>query len=309
MKKLIYLLIASIVAMGVMVGCTKPDIKPEEQQKQEEHISKNSTLIITLYDNTTKTYLAGANAALYNVSDDALVAIVAANEKGIATFSNLDISKTYYFVIAGYDGQNYVCDEEITLEKGENRITFTVTTTTLTISVKNENGNVVSGATVRLFANSTDYAKQTNIVGSSKYTDSKGQVTFNGLDQNTTYYFYVKNDTQTNESGTYYKYCVKGANSVSTIIKEESKGIIRLNNNATGSDGGTYKFTIRNTTTGFNKTYTVSQGYYQDIKDMPAGSYTVYMEQQDGYLFSATTGTMTGTLFKDKTLTFSTANL
>ena len=318
MKKLLYLLMTSIVAMGLMVGCSKDDDPtPEEQQKQEEERqqqeeeeSKNASLIITLYDNTTKTHLSGANATLYNASDDAVVALVVANDKGIATFSNLDISKSYYLAVINYNGQNYVSEDEITLEKGENNFSFTVTTTMLTITVKSASGSAVSGAYVKLFANASDYEKGTNMVGGySKTTNSNGQVTFNDLSESTTYYFIVTNDTQTNESDTYYKYCSQGENSVTTTIQEEQKGTIRLNNNATGSDGGTYKFIVKNTTTGFNKTYTLSSGYYQDLTDMPTGNYSVYMEQLDGYSFYATTGTMTGILGKGSMLTFSTSRL
>lgn len=316
MKKLLYLLMTSIVAMGLMVGCSKDDDPtPEEQQKQEEkereqEESKNASLVITMYDNTTKTYLSGANATLYNASDDAVVALIVANDKGVATFSNLDISKTYYFAVINYNGQNYVSEDEIRLAKGENRKDFTIKSTILTITVKSASGSAVSGAYVKLFANASDYEKGTNIVGGySKTTNSNGQVTFNDLDYATTYYFSVTNDTQTNESGTYYKYCSQGENTVTTTIKEDQTGTIRLNNNATGSDGGTYKFTVKNTTTGFNKTYTVSSGYYQDLTNMPIGNYSVYMEQLDGYAFYATTGTLTGTLQKGYRLTFSTGSL
>lgn len=307
----------SIVAMGVMIGCSKDDEPtPEEKQKQEEQEkereeeeSKNSSLIITMYDNTTNTNLSGAYTVLYNASDDAVVAIIVANEKGVATFSNLDISKTYYFGCE-YNGQEYVSYDEITLDKGENKINYTVTTTSLTITVQSESGSAIPGAYVKLFANVSDYEKGTNMVGGySKSTNSNGQVTFNDLNYATTYYFSVTNDTQTNESGTYYKYCSQGENTVTTTIKEDQTGTIRLNNNASGSDAGTYKFTVKNTSTGFNKTYTLSSGYYQDLTNMPTGNYSVSMEQLDGYTFYATTGTQTGTLQKGYRLTFSTGNL
>lgn len=317
MKKVLYFFMVSFVTLGLMVGCSKDDEPtPEEKQKQEEQEkereheeSKNASLIITMYDNTTKTNLSGAYTVLYNASDDAVVAIIVANEKGVATFSNLDISKTYYFGCE-YNGQEYVSYDEITLDKGDNKINYTVTTTSLTITVQSESGSAISGAYVKLFANVTDYEKGTNMVGGySKSTNSNGQVTFNDLNYATTYYFSVTNDTQTNESGTYYKYCSQGENTVTTTIKEDQTGTIRLNNNATGSDGGTYKFTVKNTTTGFNKTYTLSSGYYQDLTNMPIGNYSVSMEQLDGYTFYATTGTLTGTLQKGYRLTFSTGSL
>jgi len=317
MKKLIYVLATSILAMGLMIGCSKKDdITPEEkqkqeeqQQKQEEEQSKNATLKISLYDKTTQTYLSGAYTVLYNDSDDAVIAVIVSNEKGIATFSNLDISKTYYFGLE-YEGQKYTADDEIILDKGENTINYTVETTILTITVKNANGNAVSGATVRLYGNSSDYSKEKNIIGSSLYTDSKGQVTFYNLSSSSTYYFKVINDTQNNESGTYYKYCSKGANTVSTTIKEEVKsGTIVLNNNASGSDGGTYKFVVTNITTGTKTTYNVSSGYKKTLTDMPIGQYSVYMEQLDGYKLYATDGTQTGNLQNGYTLTFSTGSL
>ena len=196
------------------------------------------------------------------------------------------------------------------MKKEDNTIDYTIETTLLTIIVKNSNGNVVSGATVRLYGNESDFSNGKNIIGSSLYTDSKGQVTFYNLSQNSTYYFKVINDTQNNESSTYYKYCSKGTNTVSTTIYEEVKsGTIVLNNNATGSDGGTYKFVVTNITTGTKTTYNVSSGYKKTLTDMPIGQYSVYMEQLDGYKLYATDGTQTGNLQNGYTLTFSTGSL
>lgn len=317
MRKLLYVLTTTILAMGLMMGCSKKDdITPEEkqkqeeqQQKQEEEQSKNATLKISLYDKTTQTYLSGAYTVLYNDSDDAVIAVIVSNEKGIATFSNLDISKTYYFGLE-YEGQKYTADDEIILDKGENTINYTVETTILTITVKNANGNAVSGATVRLYGNSSDYSNEKNIIGSSLYTDSKGQVTFYNLSSSSTYYFKVINDTQNNESGTYYKYCSKGTNTVSTTIYEEVKsGTIVLNNNATGSDGGQYKFVVKNTTTGYSIISYVDSGESLILDELPLGTYTIDAEQLDGYLFSPTKGSSSKTLQNGSYLTFSTSNM
>ena len=317
MKKLIYVLATSILAMGLMMGCSKKDdVTPEEkqkqeeqQQKQEEEQSKNATLKISLYDKTTQTYLSGANTILYNASDDAVIGLIVSNEKGIATFSNLDISKTYYCGIE-YEGQEYESASKITLKKGDNTIDYTIETTLLTIIVKNSNGNVVSGATVRLYGNESDFSNGKNIIGSSLYTDSKGQVTFYNISQNSTYYFKVINDTQNNESSTYYKYCSKGTNTVSTTIYEEVKsGTIVLNNNATGSDGGQYKFVVKNTTTGYSIISYVDSGESLILDELPLGTYTIDAEQLDGYLFSPTKGSSSKTLQNGSYLTFSTSNM
>ena len=319
MKKVLFLLTSVIVAMGIMCSCTKEnEITPEEkqkqeeqQQKQEEEQSKNATLKIALYDETTDKYLSGATATLYNVSDDAMVASIVTNDEGIATFSNLDINKTFYFIME-YGGKKYRSTDNVTIEKGENKIKYTVKTTSLTITVKNSNGNAVSGATVRLYENRLDYSNSKNIIGSSLYTDSKGQVTFYNLSPKT-YFFEVINDTQTNEEGTCSKACTEGANLVTTTIKEKvvvvQSGTIVLNNNATGSDAGTYKFVVTNYTTGEKNTYTVSSGYKKTLTGMSLGQYSVYMEQLDGYTFYATDGTQTGNLQNGFTLTFSTNSL
>ena len=317
MKKLLYVLTTTILAMGLMMGCSKKDdVTPEEkqkqeeqQQKQEEEQSKNATLKISLYDKTTQTYLSGANTILYNASDDAVIGLIVSNEKGIATFSNLDISKTYYCGIE-YEGQEYESASKITLKKEDNTIDYTIETTLLTIIVKNSNGNVVSGATVRLYGNESDFSNGKNIIGSSLYTDSKGQVTFYNLSQNSTYYFKVINDTQNNESSTYYKYCSKGTNTVSTTIYEEVKsGTIVLNNNATGSDGGQYKFVVKNTTTGYSIISYVDSGESLILDELPLGTYTIDAEQLDGYLFSPTKGSSSKTLQNGSYLTFSTSNM
>ena len=76
-------------------------------------------------------------------------------------------------------------------------------------------------------------------------------------------------------------------------------------------NAGQYKFIVKNTTTGYSEVKYVSYGNSLTLNDMPLGSYSVYMEQQDGYVFIATNGTMTGalTLQNNYTLIFNTANL
>lgn len=59
--------------------------------------------------------------------------------------------------------------------------------TSLRISVLNNLGARVPGATVTLYANEVDYRSSENPVMEPKITDSKGKVTFKGLEA-TTYF-------------------------------------------------------------------------------------------------------------------------
>lgn len=71
--------------------------------------------------------------------------------------------------------------------------------TTLNITVRNELGNTVEGATVRLFENQDDYNKEQNAAAEGM-TDDKGVVKFKDL-KDIAYFVLVEKDDLNNFGG------------------------------------------------------------------------------------------------------------
>lgn len=209
-------------------------------------------------------------------------------------------------------GIMYGCtkNEDVTPQDSNKKTITVYSKVNLIIRVDGDNGSLLgfSGATVNLYKSQSDYEKGINCIATAT-TNSSGDATFN-VESGKTYYFSVKYGNKTNELDKYYIYCSdKSENTQVKTIIAEAVGTIVLNNDATGSDGGQYKFVVTNKTTGYSVTKYVNSGYYLTLEDMPLGSYSVYMEQQDGYTFSATQGTATGTLQNGYKLTISTSSL
>lgn len=76
---------------------------------------------------------------------------------------------------------------------------FQLIKTTLHITVRNDLGNTVEGATVRLFENEDDYAKEENVAAEGA-TDAKGVVKFKDL-KAIPYYVLVEKDDLNNFGG------------------------------------------------------------------------------------------------------------
>lgn len=66
--------------------------------------------------------------------------------------------------------------------------------TALEITVRDNLGNIVEDAQVKLFNNKEDYQKEENVVDEVKTTDNKGRVKFIGLDAKEYYVNVVKGD-------------------------------------------------------------------------------------------------------------------
>lgn len=66
--------------------------------------------------------------------------------------------------------------------------------TSLVVTVRDNLGNVVEDAQVKLFNNKEDYQKEENVVNEVKTTDSKGRAKFIGLDAKAYYVNVVKGD-------------------------------------------------------------------------------------------------------------------
>jgi len=71
--------------------------------------------------------------------------------------------------------------------------------TSLTITVRDEVGNLVKGAEVKLFKSEQDYAKEENIV-MEEISDAKGVVKFKKMEA-LSYYVIVRTDDKDNSGG------------------------------------------------------------------------------------------------------------
>jgi len=76
---------------------------------------------------------------------------------------------------------------------------FQLIKTTLNITVRNDLGNTVEGATVRLFENESDYTKEENVAAEGT-TENKGVVKFKDL-KAIAYYVLVEKDDLNNFGG------------------------------------------------------------------------------------------------------------
>jgi hypothetical protein len=68
--------------------------------------------------------------------------------------------------------------------------------------VRDELGNLVEGAQVKLFKTEADYTKEQNQVGKTLKTDAKGKTSFNELDSIEYYIIVEKGDLDNSGAGT-----------------------------------------------------------------------------------------------------------
>ena len=330
MKRFFYLLMLAFAtaASFSLGGCSKDDDdddkqeqqqklleeqqrQQEEQKKQQEeyeYLATHSTLSVTLVDKTTGKKMAGAQVVLVNVSDNSTVALVVANADGTAKFSELDVNKIYG-IACQYNGVTYAQNDGFSISRGDNAKTVNFASTALKIIVKNLSGGLVQGASVKLFATEDDFKKDANSLATS-ITDANGQVVFYDLQPNDSYYYFLVKYGKTTNNNTDetigYK-CSEGMNTVSCILKEQT-GTVILNNNAQ-FDTGTYKYVILYPS-GETAEYTVSKGSSLELPNMPLGSYSVYMEQLDGFSFYATKGTLQKQIVvRDQVISFDTRDI
>jgi hypothetical protein len=76
-----------------------------------------------------------------------------------------------------------------------------ILTTKLQVTVRDDLGNLVEGANVRLFKTEEDYNKEQNQVGALK-TDAKGKASFNELEPAVYYIIAEKGDKDNSGAGT-----------------------------------------------------------------------------------------------------------
>lgn len=91
--------------------------------------------------------------------------------------------------------------------------------TKLQITVRDELGNLVKDAEVRLFKTQEDYDKEENPVGETLKTDDKGKITFDDLEPVTYYVVVEKGDLNNDGAGTQTgKLTASRVNKVTIII-------------------------------------------------------------------------------------------
>lgn len=74
--------------------------------------------------------------------------------------------------------------------------------TKLQVTVRDDVGNLVEGASIRLFASEEDYTKEQNQVGQTLRTDDKGRASFDTLEPKVYYIIVEKDDMDNSDGGT-----------------------------------------------------------------------------------------------------------
>ncbi|HPY82149.1 MAG: hypothetical protein M0R02_01275 [Bacteroidales bacterium] len=166
--------------------------------------------------------------------------------------------------------------------------------TSLELTIKNNIGNSISGASVKLYASGIDRSNKTNQVGTTQFSDASGKVVFNEL-SNIKYYFLVEKDCQNNING--------GVTTTSALIANKTTVLDIIL-----SETGTLKFV--NTSSNPYRVYIngsvafdMNGGTTKYENYMSTGFYSIRVLQLSGYLFTATDKTYTGTLGCGQTMT------
>lgn len=160
--------------------------------------------------------------------------------------------------------------------------------TSLKLTLINEVGNPVSGANVKLYASQTDYNNRTNQVGSTQFSNSDGQVTFEDL-ASIKYFWFAEKDCRNNSKGaaTTTSPITEGKiNAVDNVILSPY-GSLRLTSTSTNP----YKIYING-----NYVFDLNGGASQTVNNLPTGSISVRVLQISGYIISPTDKTYNGTI-------------
>lgn len=162
-----------------------------------------------------------------------------------------------------------------------------VENTSLEITVKNNFGNTLSNASVKLYRTITDWKNENNQIGETHYSGSDGVVKFNNL-TDSKYYWLAEKDCYNNRNGaqTTVDNLTKNANNTIDVIT---------------SPTGTLKFTSNSS----NPYYIYINGDFaleleghgtHFIPYAPTGNYSIRVLQKSGYAMYPTDMTYSGTL-------------
>lgn len=166
-------------------------------------------------------------------------------------------------------------------------------TSTLELTIKNELGNLIPGATVKLYSNETDWRNQTNQIGSTKITGSDGIVNFTNIDD-IKYYWYVEKDCENNVNGavtTVTPLSNTLKNRLDVILKQT--GNIRFQNNSTNP----YRVYINEA-----ESFDMPGNTFLVRSSVNTGNYSIRVLQISGFAFTPTEETYTGNVGCGQTL-------
>jgi hypothetical protein len=94
-----------------------------------------------------------------------------------------------------------------------------ILTTKLQVTVRDDLGNLVEGASIRLFLTEEDYTKEQNQAGKTVKTDAKGRASFDNLEPKVYYIIVEKGDMDNSDGGTKTEALIpKRINKVTIII-------------------------------------------------------------------------------------------
>lgn len=166
-------------------------------------------------------------------------------------------------------------------------------TTSLEITLRDDLGNLIQGATVKLYPSETDYKNQTNSL-SVKTSNASGVVTFDNL-TSIKYYFSADKDCLSNAFGGV-------ATASSLVLNQKNNSVCVLGKT------GTLKFTNLSSNPYdiyINGTLTIQNMPGGAIRQYlaPAANYSIRVLQKSGYILFPTDKTYTGSLTCGLTLT------
>lgn len=166
--------------------------------------------------------------------------------------------------------------------------------TQIEFSVKDNLGNSVSGATVKLYTSEKDFRAQSNQFGETHFADASGKVTVTGL-SNIRYYWFVEKECKNNFYGGVTSESNIALNKTTTMdVILNPTGTLKFVSNSTNP----YKIFINGTEIGQLEGNATDYAYYT-----PAGSYSIRVLQVSGYVVTPTDKTYTGTVSCGTTLT------
>lgn len=194
------------------------------------------------------------------------------------------------------DGGNYTVKLTATGSREQNSASQVINITnptSLQISVKDNIGNPVSGATVKLYSTETDFINETNQVLTTQSTNTSGVVVFKPLTASK-YYWKIVNGCQRNiyTSYTSTSALTLNINNLVTCVLGGTGTLTLINNSANPYDiylNGTLQFV------------NMAGGSRKDLL-VPTGNYTIRVLQKSGYVLTPTDKTYTGSLVCGGTL-------
>lgn len=166
--------------------------------------------------------------------------------------------------------------------------TINITTpTSLQITIKDDLGNPVVGASVKLYSSITDWTNETNQVLTTQTSNANGVVVFSPLSA-IKYFWKITKDCQNNLMGGNTTTTALTANNLNTINAVLAKtGTLTFKNNSTNP----YDVFVNGVLTVANMAGGTTQSFIA-----PIGSYSIRVLQKSGYLISPTDKTYTGSL-------------